>query len=70
MTTIDYAARLAEVQTAISKILSGGIESYEIEGQRVTKLNIEVLMRYEQRYAGLARRAARTRGAFRGAVPR
>lgn len=70
MTTIDYAARLTEVQTAISEILSGQMESYSIEGQTVTKLNIDVLFRWEQRYAALAARAAGTRRAFKQAAPR
>lgn len=70
MTTIDYASRLAEVQAAISSILAGEMESYTVEGQTVTKLNIDVLTRMERRLSGLAARQAGTRRAFKRGQPR
>ena len=41
MATIDYAARLALVQAAITAILSGGMQRYAIDGQQVTKLDLD-----------------------------
>lgn len=70
MVTIDYTARLALVQGAINALLSGGMASYEIEGQKVTKLDLAKLTAEEQRLVGQINRAARSGGAFRQAVPR
>ncbi len=68
---IDYAARLALVQAAINALLSGGMQSYEIEGQKVTKLDLDSLTKEEARLvAKLKRQQAGGRGAFRAVVPR
>jgi len=70
MATVDYAARLALVQAAISAVLTGGMASYEIEGQKVTKLDLGWLSKEESRLVSMINRANRTGGAFRQAVPR
>jgi len=70
MVTIDYAARLALVQSAINALLSGGMQSYRIEGQEVTKLDLDWLSREESRLVAKINRAGRAGGAFRSAVPR
>ncbi len=70
MATIDYAARLTLVQGAIAAILTGGAASYEIEGQKVTKLDLAWLTQEEERLAAKIARASRTGGGFRQAVPR
>lgn len=67
---IDYEARLSKVQTAIDAILTGGHSEYEIEGQRVTKLDLESLQAEEQRLIGRINRLARRGGAFTRVVPR
>jgi len=68
---IDYAARLALVQAAITALLSGGMQSYEIEGQKVTKLDLPTLTAEESRLvAKIRRQSAGGRGAFRTVVPR
>lgn len=70
MATVDYAARLTLVQAAISAILTGGMASYEIEGQKVTKLDLGWLSKEESRLVAKVNRADRVGGAFRQAVPR
>lgn len=70
MPTIDYAARLTLVQTAISSILSGGAQSVTYDGMSVTKLDLDMLMREESRLVAKVNRATRTRGAFKSASPR
>ena len=74
MSEIDYAARLASVQAAIEKVLSGGVKSYTLEnGMSVTKLDLDWLTREEARLAALLRRQKRVasgRGAFRLAAPK
>lgn len=70
MATIDYAARLALVQAAITALLSGGMKSYTIEGQQVTMVDLDALTKEESRLVALSNRATRTSGAFRQAVPR
>lgn len=67
----DYAARLVLVQAAINALLSGGMQSYEIDGQKVTSLDLAALNAEESRLlAKLRRQSAGGRGAFRNAVPR
>lgn len=68
MTTIDYAGRLAKVQAAISNILDGKVQSYEIDGRQLTKLDLDWLTREEERLA--AKIARQSRGIFRQAAPR
>lgn len=68
MTTVDYAARLELVQAAITGILSGGHQSYSIDGQSVTKLDLPMLQKEEQRLVGLVRRQSRG-SAFRTVNP-
>ncbi len=70
MATIDYSARLALVQAAIAALLTGGVKSYAIEGQQVTKLDLERLTAEEGRLVAKVNRASRRGGAFRQAVPR
>lgn len=70
MATIDYEARLALVQAAINGLLSGKAQSYEIEGQKVTKLDMEQLTAEESRLVGLINRQSRRGGAFRKVAPR
>lgn len=70
MSHIDYAARLVLVQAAITALLSGGMQSYEIEGQKVTHLDLEWLNKEESRLAARLARANRRGGAFRQASPR
>jgi len=40
-------------------VLSGGNQSYEIDGQRVTKLDLDSLMAEERRLVGLVKRQQR-----------
>jgi hypothetical protein len=68
--SIDYSARLALVQAAITAILSGGMQSYAIDGQQVTKLDLDWLSKEESRLVAKIARASRSSGAFRAAVPR
>ncbi len=68
--SIDYAARLALVQAAITAILSGGMQSYAIDGQQVTKLDLDWLSREEAKLVAKIGRANRLGGAFRAAVPK
>jgi hypothetical protein len=68
--SIDYAARLALVQAAIQNILSGSAQSYSIDGQSVTKLDLGWLTREEERLQSKVNRLARSGGAFRQAAPR
>jgi spore germination protein YaaH len=65
---IDYAARLALVQAAINSLLSGGMQSYEIDGQKVTALDLEKLTREESRLVAKVKRAGGQSGA-RNLVP-
>jgi hypothetical protein len=67
---IDYAARLALVQAAITNILTHGMQAYEIEGQRVTKLDLPALMREEERLVAKINRQERAGGAIRQVAPR
>ena len=66
---IDYEARLALVQAAINALLRGGMQSYEIEGQKVTNLDLGALSAEESRLVARISRSRRG-GAFRQAVPR
>ena len=66
---IDYEARLALVQAAITSLLSGGMQSYEIEGQKVTKIDLQNLTAEESRLIAKLRRQQGNSG-FRAAVPR
>jgi hypothetical protein len=59
MSIIDYAARLELIQAAITALLTGGYQSYEIEGQRVTKLDLDSLVAEERRLGGLVKRQQR-----------
>lgn len=70
MTGIDYAARLALVSAAIDALLRGGVQSYDIDDQKVTKLDLPTLQKEERRLARLVNRAARRGGAFGQAVPK
>jgi len=70
MTAIDYSARLALVQATIAALLSGGMQSYEIEGQKVTHLDLGWLSREEERLVAKINRGNRRGGAFRQASPR
>lgn len=70
MASVDYAARLTQVQAAISAILSGGVESYTVDGRTVTKLDLAWLTREESRLVAKANRAARVGGAFRRVDPK
>lgn len=65
---IDYAARLALVQAAIAALLTGGMQSYEIEGQKVTKLDLGWLSKEESRLEAKLRRQD-GRGGARNLVP-
>lgn len=66
---IDYSARLALVQAAINALLSGGAQSYEIEGQKVTKLDLAALTREESRLVAKIKRTSGASRAFRIGVP-
>lgn len=66
---IDYSARLALVQAAIEALLSGGMQSYEIEGQKVTSLDLAMLQAEERRLIAQVKRKS-GRGGFHRAVPR
>lgn len=70
MTTIDYSARLTLVQGAIEALLTGRVQSYEIEGQSVTYLDLEKLQAEERRLVGQIARQTRRGGAFRQGAPR
>lgn len=67
---IDYSARLAMVSAAIEALLTGGMQSYEIEGQKVTKLDLATLQAEERRLSAKVRRQSGLGGgAFRHGVP-
>lgn len=70
MTTIDYSARLAKVQAAIDAILDGKMTDYELDGQRVSYLNLADLQKEEQRLVAKINRQTRRGRAFKTAVPR
>lgn len=70
MAQVDFSARLVLVQAAIEALLRGGMSSYKIEGQEVTKLDLDWLSREESRLVARINRAERRGGAFRAAVPR
>ena len=70
MTQIDYSARLALVQAAIEALLRGKMQSYRIDGQEVTKLDLDMLTREESRLVAKMNRQNRRGGAFRQAVPK
>lgn len=70
MAAIDYEARLALVQAAITALLTDRIESYTIDGQTVTRLDLDWLGKEESRLVARINRLARRGGAFRQAVPR
>lgn len=70
MATIDYEARLALVQAAITALLTDKIVSYTIDGQTVTRVDLDWLSREESRLLSKINRLARRGGAFRQAVPR
>jgi hypothetical protein len=70
MATIDYQARLDKVQAAITSLLDGGMQQYTIDGQSVTKLDLDWLSREEARLVARISRQNRRTGAFRNAVPR
>lgn len=67
---VDYAARLALVQAAIEALLSGGMQSYRIEGQEVTRLDLKTLQDEERRLVAKINRQTGQGGRFRRAVPR
>ncbi len=64
-----WQARLSLVQAAITALLTGGAQEYEIDGVKVTKLQLRELTAEETRLTGLIRRAGRTGGAFRVGSP-
>lgn len=66
---IDHAARLAKVSAAIDAILTGGMSAYEIDGQKVTMLDLAWLQSEELRLQAKVNRLA-GRGGARLAVPR
>lgn len=70
MATIDYEARLALVQAAITALLTDKIVSYTIDGQTVTRVDLDWLSREESRLVSKINRQSRRGGAFRQAVPR
>lgn len=70
MTSIDYAARLEKVQAAIDAILTGKMENYDLDGQRVTYLDLAMLQKEENRLISRINRLARRGGAFGVMVPR
>ena len=69
MSSVDYAARLILVQAAITALLTGQVQSYTIEGQSVTKLDLKGLQEEASRLVAKISRQARRGGAFRQAVP-
>lgn len=69
MPEIDYVARLALVQAAITALLSGRMQSYDLDGQKVTYLDLDSLLAEEKRLAALARRQTQgARAAFKRGV--
>lgn len=58
-----YVARLAEVQAAISSLLSGEAQSYTIDGRTVTKLDLAELYKIEN---DLRIKAVREQDGLRG----
>ena len=66
---IDYQARLTKVQAAIDAILTGGVSEYEIDGLKVTRLDLDSLQAEEQRLVARINRVNRRGGAFTRVVP-
>ena len=56
---MTYQEQLTEIQTAISNLVSGGIQSYSFGGRSVTKLDLDTLYREEARLRPLAAQEAR-----------
>jgi hypothetical protein len=67
--TAVWEARLTLVQSAITALVSGGVQSYEIDGMTVTKLDLRQLTAEESRLRGMVKRASRQGGAFRVGSP-
>jgi hypothetical protein len=70
MTEIDHSARLALVQAAIEALLAGRMAEYEIDGQRVTYLDLGKLLAEEKRLQALIGRQEARGSAFMRAAPR
>ncbi|WHZ33418.1 MULTISPECIES: hypothetical protein [unclassified Sagittula] len=69
MPEIDYVARLALVQAAITALLTGKMQSYDLDGQKVTYLDLDSLLAEEKRLVALARRQTQgARAAFKRGV--
>ena len=66
---IDYQARLTKVQAAIDAILTGGVSEYEIDGLKVTRLDLDSLQAEEQRLVARINRVNRRGGALTRVVP-
>lgn len=69
MATIDYQARLTQVQAAIAAILGGGVQSYTVDGRSLTKLDLDWLTKEENRLIAKVNRQSRSGGAFRTVHP-
>lgn len=63
-------ARLALVQAAINAILQENMQSYDLDGQKITRLDLGWLSREENLLETRIARASRRRGAFSVASPR
>lgn len=68
--SIDYTARRQMISAAIEALLTGGHQSYTVDGDTVTKLDLATLQAEEQRLIALEKRQSRPRGAFGRVVPR
>ena len=66
----DYSARLTAVRATIDALLTGGMQSYDLDGQSVTLLDLDKLRAEEERLEVKVSRANRRGGAFRRVVVR
>lgn len=60
-----YRQQLEEINTVISSIIAGEIQSYKFAGREVTKFSIDVLFKERSRLEPLAARERQTGGGIR-----
>lgn len=66
----EVQARLTRVQTAIDAILDDQIQEYDLDGQKVTRLDLTKLVQMESTLSAKVARMSRKGGAFRTVAPR
>ena len=70
MDMTQLVSRRDKISAAINNLLAGGVQSYDLDGQSVTKLDLGWLSREEDQLSARINRAGRRSGAFRQAMPK